>query len=74
MCSAVAWHRDEESDAMVPGALYSEAGSKRMKGGKRREKMKWGKGSRQRGREHGDSVITFTLPDTAVRLMLDSYP
>lgn len=33
-----------------------------------------GKSSRQRGREHGDSVITLTLPDTAVRLMLDSYP
>ena len=34
-----------------------------------------GRSSRQRGREHGDSVITSTLPDTAaVRLMLDSYP
>lgn len=28
------------------------------------------KGSRRSGREHGDSVITFTLPDTAVRLTL----
>lgn len=34
-----------------------------------------GRSSRQRGREHRDSVITSTLPDTAaVRLMLDSYP
>lgn len=74
VCSAVAWHGDEGSDVMVPGALYSEPGSGRMEGARRREKMKWGKGSRQRGREHGDSVITFTLPDTAVRLMLDSYP
>jgi len=29
---------------------------------------------RRRGRGHGDSVITFTLPDTAVRQTLGSYP
>ncbi len=52
-------------------------GVERMEGGRRRREEgenEIGKGSRQRGREHGDSVITFTLPDTAVRLMLDSYP
>lgn len=36
VCSAVAWHEDEGSDAMVPGALYSEPGSGRMEGGGRR--------------------------------------
>lgn len=36
----MAWHKDEESDVMVPGALYSEPGSRRMEGGRRREKMK----------------------------------
>lgn len=65
-----------KSDVTVPGALYSEPGSRRMEGGRRREEgeNEIGKGSRQRGRERGDSVITFTLPDTAVRLTFDSYP
>lgn len=36
--AGVSWHQDEKSDAMVPGALYSEPGSE--KDGGRREKMK----------------------------------
>lgn len=49
------WHNDEEGDVMVPGALYSELACK--KDGERREE----KSGRQRGRQQGDSVITFTL-------------
>lgn len=59
---------------MVPGALYSEPGSKKMEGASNRGKVKYEKGCRQRGREYGDSVITCTLSDTAVRLTLHSYP
>lgn len=40
---AVAWHKDEGSDATLPGALYSEPGSEGIEGGKRREKTKWEK-------------------------------
>ena len=47
-------------------------------GSRRREKMKWGRGGGDSEEsELGDSVITSTLsplPDTAVCLMLHSYP
>lgn len=33
---SVAWHKDEESDVMVPGAFYSELESRRMLGGRRK--------------------------------------
>lgn len=59
----------------VPGALYSKPGSRGMEAGRRGGGgRKWNRKRRQGGREHRESVITFTPPDTAVRLTLDSYP
>lgn len=71
---AVAWHKDECSD--VTGlVVYSELGSGRMEwdeqggGGGRMG----GKGSRQRGRELEDSLISFILSEPATCLILHPY-
>lgn len=69
MCSAESWHRDEESGVMVPGALCSEPGSKKMEGGgrkRKRQQTEWRSAWRQ--------CNHFTLPDTAGRLTLIPGP